>query len=331
MKDTKTLLVASAPYIKQGDTVRTIMLDVVIALIPALAWAVYMFGVRVLTVTAVSVISSVLFEYLFQKIVKRPVTVLDFSAVVTGMLLAFTLPVSVALWVPVIGAFIAVVIAKQLLSMIGKNIINPVLTARVALYLVFPNKINGYVQPLGDKLDAFSVNAGDIIAGATPLASLKEGIAPDIGIFDLFIGNKSGCIGEISVMLLIIGGLYLLLRRVITWHIPIAFLGTVAVLTFLFPQAQSVQAYEFMLIELCSGALVLGAVFMATDYMSSPVTSTGRIIYGIGCGVITVCIRYFAPLTEGVAAAILIMNLLSRQLDIRTRSKPFGYVSKSKN
>lgn len=324
MKNTNTPLTPSAPFIKQGDRVRTVMLDVIIALIPALVWAVYAFGWRALTVTAVSVISSVVFEYLFARVMKLPVTVLDFSAVVTGMLLAFTLPVTVPLWIPVLGAFIAVVLAKQLLSGVGMNIVNPVLTARVALYLIAPNKINGYLMPFTDRLGAFSQDAGDIVAAATPLASLKEGVAPDTGILDLFIGNRAGCIGEISVMLLVVGGLYLLLRRVITWHIPASYLTTVALLTFFFPQAQSVQAYEFMLTELLSGALVLGAVFMATDYSGAPVTNNGKLIYGIGCGVITVCIRYFAPLTEGVAAAILIMNLLSRQLDLWTRPKPFG-------
>lgn len=324
MTDKKTYLTPSAPFIKQGDSVRTIMLDVIIALVPALVWAVYAFGWRVLTVTVVSVISSVVFEYLFQRIMKLPVRAADLSAVVTGILLAFTLPVSVPLWVPVFGAFIAIVLAKQLLSTVSMNIVNPVLTARVALYLIVPNKINGYLMPFTDRPDAFSFNTGDIVAGATPLASLKEGIASDTGILDLFIGNKAGCIGEISVMLLIVGGLYLLLRRVITWHIPASYLATVALLTFFFPQAQSVQAYEFMLTELLSGALVLGAVFMATDYSGAPVTNNGKLIYGIGCGVITVCLRYFAPLTEGVAAAILIMNLLSRQLDLWTRPKPFG-------
>ncbi len=315
----------SAPYIKQGDSTRTVMLDVVIALIPALVWAVYMFGWRVLTVSAASVVSAVAFEYLFEKILRRPVTVLDFSAVVTGMLIAFTLPVSVPLWIPVVASFIAIVIAKQLLSMVGKSIVNPVLTARVVLYLVFPDMLSVYVHPLTSKLSAFSVNTADIVAGATPLESLKQGIAPDISLLDLFIGNMAGCIGEVSAMLLIIGGLYLLGRRVITWHIPASYLATVALLTFLFPQAQSVQAYEFMLTELCSGGLILGAVFMATDHMSSPVTANGRLIYGIGCGVITVLVRYFAPLTEGVAIAILMMNLLSRPIDMLTRPKPFGY------
>ena len=324
MKD-RSLSGVYAPYIKQGDTKRTVMIDVVIALIPALVWAVYMFGWRALTVTALSVISSVLFEYLFQKILKRPVTVLDFSAVVTGMLIAFTLPVSVALWVPVIGAFVSVVIAKQTLSVIGKNIVNPVLCARVVLGLVFPDILSVYLQPLTNKLSAFSLNTADAVSGATPLAALKQGAVPNVGLLDLFVGNMAGCIGEVSAMLLIIGGLYLLCRRVITWHIPAAYLATVALLTFLFPQAQSVQAYEFMLTELLSGGLILGAVFIATDYTGAPVTQNGRLIYGIGCGVITVLVRYFAPLTEGVAIAILIMNILSRPIDMLTRPKPFGY------
>ncbi|MBR4881116.1 MAG: RnfABCDGE type electron transport complex subunit D, partial [Clostridia bacterium] len=160
---------------------------------------------------------------------------------------------------------------------------------------------------------------------ATPLSSLKEGIIPDIELFDLFIGNKAGCIGEISVMLLIIGGIYLLIRRVITWQVPLCYLGTVALLCFLLPQAESVQAYQFMLTELCSGALVFSAVFMATEYSGCPVTPNGRIIYGIGCGVITVTIRYFAPMPEGVSVAILVMNLLSRPIDMLTMPKPFGY------
>ena len=330
MNDQKLLSVAPSPHVKHSDNARTIMLDVVIAMIPALVWAVYMFGWRVLSVVLISVASSVIFEYLFQKLLKRPVTVLDFSAVVTGMLIAFNLPVSVALWVPVMGSFFAIVIVKQLFGGIGKNVVNPALAARVFLFTAWPGEINGYVEPLTDKLNALSVNAGDIVAGATPLASLKLGKTPDVGIFDLFIGNMPGCIGEISAMLILIGGLYLLLRRVITWHIPVAYLGTVAVLSFIFPQTQSVQAYEFMLMELCSGGLMLGAIFMATDYATSPVTSSGRVIYGIGCGAITVFIRYFGGYSEGVSFAILIMNLLVWYIDKWTRPKPFGYTPKAK-
>ncbi len=330
MNSENLLSVAPSPHVKHSDNSRTIMLDVVIAMIPALIWAVYMFGLRVLSVLLISVASSVIFEFLFQKLLKRPVTVLDFSAVVTGMLIAFNLPVSVSLWVPVMGSFFAIVIVKQLFGGIGKNVVNPALAARVFLFTAWPNEINGYILPLSEKLDPVAVNAGDIVAGATPLASLKLGEAPDIGIFDLFIGNMPGCIGEVSALLLLIGGIYLLLRRVITWHIPIAFIGTVAALSYIFPQTQSVQAYEFMLMELFSGGLMLGAIFMATDYATSPVTSSGRIIYGIGCGVITVFIRYFGGYSEGVSFAILIMNLLVWYIDKWTRPKPFGYVKQKK-
>ncbi|MBQ4562829.1 MAG: RnfABCDGE type electron transport complex subunit D [Clostridia bacterium] len=330
MNGDKLVWVAPAPHVKHNDNSRTIMLDVVIAMVPALVWAVYMFGFRVLSVLAVSVASSVIFEFLFQKILRRPVTVLDFSAVVTGMLIAFNLPASVSLWVPVMGSFFAIVIVKQLFGGIGKNVVNPALAARVFLFTAWPSEIGGYVEPLSEKLSPLTVNAGDIVASATPLASLKLGETPDVSIFDLFIGNMPGCIGEVSALLILIGGIYLLLRRVITWHIPVSFLGTVAVLCFLFPQTQSVQAYEFMFMELFSGGLMLGAVFMATDYATSPVTSSGRVIYGIGCGAITVFIRYFGGYSEGVSFAILIMNLLVWYIDKATRPKPFGYIPKKK-
>ncbi len=328
--DNRLLSVASSPHVKHPDTSRSIMIDVIIAMLPALVWAVYMFGWRALSVTLISVASCVIFEFLFQKLMKKPVTVLDFSAVVTGILIAFNLPVSVALWVPVMGSFFAIVVVKQLFGGIGKNVVNPALAARVFLFTAWPAEIVGFLPPLTDKLDPVSVSAGDIVASATPLAALKVGEVPDIGIFDLFLGNMPGCIGEISALLIIIGGLYLMLRRVITWHIPVSFIATVALLTFIFPQAESVQAYEFMLMELLSGGLMLGAVFMATDYATSPVTATGRIIYGIGCGGITVFIRYFGGYSEGVSFAILIMNLLVWYIDKATRPKPFGYIPKKK-
>ena len=330
MSDKKLLSVASSPHVKHADNSRSIMLDVIIAMLPALVWAVYVFGWRVLSVTLISVASSMVFEFLYQKLLKKPITVLDFSSVVTGMLIAFNLPVSVALWVPVMGSFFAIIIVKQLFGGIGKNVVNPALAARVFLFTAWPSEINGYVKPLSEKLNALSVSTGDIVAGATPLASLKVGESQDINILDLFIGNMPGCIGEVSAMLIIIGGIYLLLRRVITWHIPVSFIGTVALLTFIFPQVPNVQAYEFMLMELLSGGLMLGAVFMATDYATSPVTSSGRIIYGIGCGAITVFIRYFGGYSEGVSFAILIMNLLVWYIDKATRPKPFGYVPKKK-
>lgn len=330
MTENKLLYVESSPHVKHSDTTRTVMLDVVIAMMPALIWAVYAFGLRALSITLISVASCLVFEYLFQKIMKKPVTCLDFSAVVTGVLIAFNLPVSVALWVPVMGSFFAIVIVKQLFGGIGKNVVNPALAARVFLFTAWPSEINGYLEPFGERLNALALNSGDIVAGATPLASLKLGNAPDASIFDLFMGNMAGCIGEVSALMIIIGGVYLLLRRVITWHIPVAYIGTVAVLCFLFPQSQSVQAYEFMLMELCSGGLMLGAIFMATDYVTSPVTASGRIIYGIGCGAITIFIRYFGGYSEGCSFAILIMNLLVWYIDKLTRPKPFGYVKEKK-
>lgn len=327
----KNLLhVSASPHIKHPDNSRTVMTDVIIALIPALIWAIYIFGWRSLSVTLISVASCVIFEYLFQKFMKRPVTVLDFSAVVTGILLAFNLPVSVPFWIPVMGAFFAIVIVKQLFGGIGKNVVNPALAARVFLFTAWPSEINGFIAPLENRLSAFSQNAGDVTASATPLVSLKNGISPDASIFDLFIGNISGCIGEISAVLLIIGGLYLLVRRVITWHIPIAYLSTVALLTFVFPQSQSMQAFQFMAMELFSGGLMLGAIFMATDYATSPVTKSGRIIFGIGCGLITVFIRYFGGYSEGVSFSILIMNLLVWYIDSFTRPKPFGKIKEPK-
>lgn len=328
MENKKLLYVASSPHIKHSDTSRTVMLDVCIAMVPALIWAVYAFGLRALSITLISVAACVIFEFLYQKLLHKPITVGDFSAVVTGILISFNLPVTVSFWIPVMGAFFAIVIVKQLFGGLGKNVVNPALAARVFLFTAWPGEINGYIESIGEKVSPFSLGVGDITASATPLVALKNGAAPQHSILDLFMGNIPGCLGEVSAMLLIVGGIYLLIRRVISWHIPVAYIGTVAVLTFLFPQAQSVQAFEFMAMELFSGGLMLGAIFMATDYATSPVTATGRIIYGIGCGAITVFIRYFGGYSEGVSFSILIMNLLVWYIDKVTRPKPFGYIPK---
>ena len=325
MENNKKLLTVSAsPHIKHPDTGRSIMIDVIIALIPALIWGVYVFGFRVLTLTALCVASCIIFEFLFEKIMKKPITVLDFSAVVTGILLAFNLPVGVDLWIPIVGAFFAIVIVKQLFGGIGKNVVNPALAARVFLFIAWPSQMGTFSNTLTEKFGAFSVSVSDITATATPLKALKTGDMPDKSIFDMFIGNVPGCIGEVSAALLILGGLYLLVRRVITWHIPVAYIGTVALITFLAPKLSSVQSYEFMLMEILSGGLLLGAFFMATDYATSPVTSTGRLIYGVGCGLITIFIRYFGGYSEGVSFSILIMNLLVWYIDMFTRPKVFG-------
>lgn len=324
VNDNKLLSVSPSPHMKHPDSTSGIMLDVIIAMLPALIWGVYAFGWRVLSITAVSVASCVVFEYLFQKLLKRPVSVGDLSAVVTGILIAFNLPVSVPFWIPAMGAFFAIVIVKQLFGGIGKNIVNPALAARVFLFTAWPSKVSGFTAPFTNTLSAVSVDAGDIVAGATPLGALKNGVNPTTSLFDMFMGNTAGCIGEISTLLILVGGVYLLIRRVISWHIPVAYIGTVAVLTFFFPQVQSVQSYQFMLAEICSGGIMLAAVFMATDYSTSPITTNGRLIYGVGCGLITVFIRYFGGYNEGASFAILIMNLLVWYIDILCKPKVFG-------
>lgn len=316
------LKVTSSPHMRHEDTTRLIMLDVIIALCPALVWAVYLFGARALTLTAVSVGSAVLFEYLYRLIMNKSNDIGDLSAAVTGMLLAFCLPVSVPLWMPAVGSFFAIVIVKQLYGGIGKNVVNPALAARVFLFLAFPGDMARFTAP-SEKLPAFSLKGADIVASATPLASLKEGVAPPDSLLDLFLGNCAGCIGEISVLLLLAGALYLFVRKIITWQIPVCYIATVAVLSYLFP-ASGMDAVQYVLSTLCSGGLVLGAFFMATDYVTSPVTYRGRIFYGIGCGLITVFIRTCGSYPEGVSFAILVMNCLAWYIDKFTRPRVFG-------
>lgn len=318
------LKVTSSPHMRHEDTTRVIMLDVIISLCPALIWGAFVFGMRALVVTAVSVAASVLFEFLYRLILRKSRTIGDLSAVVTGMLLAFTLPVSVPLYLPVLGAFFAIVIVKQLYGGLGKNVVNPALAARVFLFLAFPSEMASFPKPFS-KLPLFG--AVDAVAGATPLASLKEGVPPAESLFDLFLGNCSGCIGEVSVLLLAAGALYLLVRKIITWHIPVAYLVTAAVLSYLFP-GSGTDAVYFVLYELCTGGLELGAFFMATDYTTSPVSAKGRILYGIGCGAITMFIRFCGGYPEGVSFAILIMNCLAWYIDKCTRPKVFGGAKK---
>ena len=307
---------------RHEDTTRLIMLDVIIALCPALVWAVYLFGARALTLTAVSVGSAVLFEYLYRLIMNKSNDIGDLSAAVTGMLLAFCLPVSVPLWMPAVGSFFAIVIVKQLYGGIGKNVVNPALAARVFLFLAFPGDMARFTAP-SEKLPAFSLKGADIVASATPLASLKEGVSPPDSLLDLFLGNCAGCIGEISVLLLLAGALYLFVRKIITWQIPVCYIATVAVLSYLFP-ASGMDAVQYVLSTLCSGGLIFGAFFMATDYVTSPVTYRGRIFYGIGCGLITVFIRTCGSYPEGVSFAILVMNCLAWYIDKFTRPRVFG-------
>ncbi len=326
VKQRKMLTVSASPHAKSPITTKHIMLDVIIAMCPALLWSAYIFGARAITVTAISVVSCVIFEFLYRKLMKKPCAVGDLSAVVTGILLAFTLPVSVPLWLPVIGAFFAIVIVKQLYGGIGKNVVNPALAARVFLFVAFPTELTAFT-PANSYLPAFKVNvnkmAADFAAGATPLVNLKAGTAPTDDVVSCVLGSIPGTLGEVSGSLLILGGLYLLFKKVITWHIPVTYIGTVALLTFIFP-AGSIARADFMLYELFTGGLMLAAIFMATDYTTSPVSKLGRIIYGVGCGLITVFIRYFGGYPEGVSFAILIMNLFVWYLDRYTKPIVFG-------
>ena len=319
------LTVSPSPHLKHRDTTRTIMLTVILSLLPALIWSIVTFGWRSLTLTVVSVFFCVLFEFLYQRLMKKQVTVLDFSAVVTGLLIAFNLPVTMPLWTLPLAAFFAIIIVKQLFGGIGKNVVNPALAARVFLFS-WSNHMSGFVAP-GSNVNAvkimFSAEEIDAVASATPLVSLKTGALPEISTFDMFIGHIAGCIGEVSALLLLVGGIILIVKRVITWHIPVSFIATVYLVALIFPIG-NVNPFDFALYQILSGGLFLGAIFMATDYATSPVTPSGRIIFGVGCGLITVFIRYFGGYSEGVSFAILIMNLFVWYIDRFTKPVKFG-------
>lgn len=315
--------VSPSPHIKGPVKTSTVMLDVIIALIPAFAWGVYVFGLRALALGLISIASAIGFEALTQYLLHRPVTIGDLSAAVTGLLLAMNLPVSVPLWMPVVGSFFAIVIVKQLFGGIGKNFVNPALAARVFLFS-WASEMTGFTEA-GSRLNSIVpvLNSSDITACATPLASLKTGAVPANSLLDMLFGRTGGCIGEVSALLLIVGGVWLLIRKVITWHIPVAYIGTVAILSFVFPRADG-SSVEMMLYEILAGGLMLGAIYMATDYSTSPVTGKGRLLFGLGCGLITFLIRHFGSYPEGVSFSILIMNLLVFYIDKLTMPRRFG-------
>ena len=319
------LTVSPSPHIKHKDTTHTVMRDVLIALAPALLWACYVFGTRALTVTLLCVASCIFFEWLAQKLFQRPVTVSDLSAAVTGMLLGFNLPSSAPWWMCVAGSAFAIIIVKQLFGGIGKNFMNPALAARVFLFS-WPTHISTFPAPF-ERLHLWqlTVKNVDAIASATPLSMMRQDRIGEVSLLDLFLGNVGGCLGEVSALLLLVGGLYLLLRRVITWHIPVAYLGTVALFA-LFMTPEGMVGWEYMLMQLFSGGLMLGALFMATDYVTSPITARGRLIFGAGCGVLTVLIRRFGGYAEGVSFSILMMNTLVWYLDRATKPRAFGGV-----
>lgn len=319
MVDGKKLVVSASPHLRTKDTTRGIMLDVIIALIPTLIAAVILFGPRVLAVTATTVITAVLSEFLARKVMKRHNTIGDLSAVVTGLILAFNLPVSIPLWMAAIGSFFAIVVVKQMFGGIGQNFANPAIVARIVLLLSFGQAMGNWTAPLSWKTDAVST--------ATPLALLGGETAEELpSLLDMFLGIRGGCLGETCSVTLIIGGLYLLARKVISYKIPVAFIGTVAVVMLIAGKGD----LEFVAYQLMSGGVLLGAFFMATDYSTSPIKSNAKIVFGIGCGLLTCLIRLFASLPEGVSFAILIMNLLVPHIEAIMAPKPFGTVKEKK-
>lgn len=302
----KLLVVSSSPHITSKTTVRNIMADVIVALLPAGIAGCVFFGLNAVLLVLVCVASCLLFEWGARKIMKRPSSVGDLSAVVTGLLLAYCLPPQLPLWMAVIGSFTAIVVVKQFFGGIGQNFANPAATARIVLMVSFPVHMTSWVQ------------AFDAVTVATPLAQMKGGeLAPSGGlIWSLLIGPEAGCIGEVSRLLLLLGGIYLVARRVISPVMPLCFMGSAALMAFL--------CGADPLLHLLSGGLVLGAVFMATDYSTSPINPLGKVIAGILCGVLTIVIRLYTNLPEGVSYAILIMNIVTPLIEKAVYPKYFG-------
>ncbi len=331
MKYFYELTISSSPHVHAPHSTKTIMRDVVIALLPALVGSVVFFGFRALLLTLMSVSACVFFEWAYCKLTGMNCKVYDLSAVVTGMLLAFVCPVTIPYWTLLIGDFFAIVIIKMLFGGIGRNIINPALGGRAFMMswaLLMSTWIKVGFENAAPIFGDTSMEALDGMTAATPMFQMHQGNLPETSLLSAFFGNVGGSMGETSVVLLLVGLMYLLLRRVITLRIPLSFVGTVAVLTFLFPQGN--DRLMWMGYQVCCGGLMLGAIFMATDYVTSPLTRLGQIVYGIGCGVITVVIRYFGGYPEGVSYAILVMNCCVVLFDRIGRPKKFGAPKKVK-
>ena len=312
------LIASSNPHIRNNEDTRSIMLDVIIALCPALIMSVIRFGFRALISVLVSVVSAMFFEWLYRKLMHKTQTLGDLSAAVTGVLLAFVCPVTLPYWMLIVGNFFAIFLVKQLYGGLGKNFLNPALAARAALVACYASAMTSW-----SKVDAAT--------GATPMALLKAGdmeaLTAAYPIKDMAIGFISGSAGEVSALMLLIGGVYLIVRKVISWQTPVAYIATVAVVTFLFPRGN--DPMTFMLYNVLGGGLFLGAFFMATDYVTSPVTKKGQLIFGLGCGLITVFIRYFGSYPEGVCYSILVMNCCTWIIDKYTKPTRFGVDKKA--
>ena len=297
-------IVAASPHVTTKNSTAVIMRDVLIALLPAVLAGCVVFGLRALLVVAVTTAACVFFEWGFEKLCHTPSTISDLSAAVTGVLLAMNLPVSIPLWQAVFGALVAIVAVKGLFGGIGKNFANPAITARIVMFLAFSKTMTAWVFP-------------DAVSSATPLAMMANGESVDY--LTLLLGNHGGCLGETSALALLIGFAYLLIRGVISWHTPVCFVGTVFVMSLILGQDAVGQ--------ILSGGLMLGAIFMATDYSTTPSTNWDRVLFGIGAGLLTVLIRFYGAYAEGVSFAILFMNILTPYLSKWTETKPFGGVA----
>ena len=322
------MTVSYAPHIHDEATTSRIMRDVIIALSPALLLSIWIFGPRAALITCVCVAACVFFEWVFEKILKRKNTISDLSAAVTGILIAFNLPVTIPIWQAIFGCAVAIIMVKQIFGGLGKNFANPAITARIAMFLAFPVAMTTWAVPAA----GFHWLGYDAITGATPLAIMARGAHDAIsgatsqavmagsdhlpGIWHMFLGLHGGCIGETSELALLIGGLYLVFRRVITWHAPVTFIAVVFILTTISGNSG--------IYHLLSGGLFLGAIFMATDYVTTPITKPGRIIFGVGAGLLTVLIRLYGNYPEGVSLAILLMNMVVPYINKLTFRKALG-------
>ncbi|NLM07150.1 MAG: RnfABCDGE type electron transport complex subunit D [Tissierellia bacterium] len=322
--------VTSSPHIRTEKTTNKIMLDVIIAMFPALIASIYFYGVKSLILTIVSVISCVAFEAGAQKVLKKEITVSDLSAVVTGILIAFNIPPSAPWWTVVFGAFMAMVIVKQLFGGLGSNFVNPALTARAMIMISWPAIMSTFEAPIRGTIivkEVVNTATADAITYATPLGILKNAGAESISelpsLIDMFVGGIGGSLGETSAILLILGGIYLIIRGVIDWQTPVAFIATVAIMLLILGVDPSLIIYHVI-----SGGLILGAFFMATDYSTTPVSLKGRVIFAVGAGIITAIIRVKGGMPEGVSYSILFMNILTPLIESFTAPKVFGKVAK---
>lgn len=294
------LIVSSSPHAVNNEDTRRIMLTVIAALIPSLCVSVYVFGIRVLLLSVVCVVASVLFEYLWNVLMKKPQSALDGSAALTGLLIAFNVPSNLPYYIAIIGCFIAIIVIKNLFGGLGCNLFNPAITARIVLFISFATQMTTWPIPR-------TVTGTDALTGPTPLGILKEGGGDLPSNADLFFGFVGGSFGEVSAIALLIGGVFLIFKKIITPHIPVAFIATVAVIALL--------AGQDPIFHICAGGVMLGAFFMATDYVTSPLLPAGKIAFGIGCGFFTMIIRLFGSYPEGVSFSILLMNILTPHID----------------